>query len=139
MKTYAGDLDPKAAWDMLQNDPDSVLIDVRTDVEWQFVGLADLTALKKPIYAIAWQVYPTMQQNPDFSEQLTKQGIGKDQNLLFLCRSGARSAAAAAHMTANGFGKCWNISGGFEGPLDADKHRGSIEGWKARGLPWRQS
>ena len=139
MKNYAGDLDPIAAWEMLQSDANAVLIDVRTDVEWQFVGLPDLTSLNKPIYAIAWQIYPGMMQNSDFAEQLARNGIKPEQNLLFLCRSGARSAAAAAHMSAQGYKKCWNISGGFEGPLDSKKHRGTAGGWKAEGLPWRQS
>jgi rhodanese-related sulfurtransferase len=58
---------------------------------------------------------------------------------LFLCRSGARSRAAAAALTRIGFEKAFNVAGGFEGDLDGEGHRGAITGWKAAGLPWRQS
>jgi len=63
----------------------------------------------------------------------------KDTPLLFLCRSGVRSAAAARAMTAAGYSTCLNVSDGFEGPMDAQGKRGSQAGWKAAGLPWRQS
>jgi rhodanese-related sulfurtransferase len=55
-----------------------------------------------------------------------------------LCRSGARSRAAAMAMTAKGYNKCYNVAEGFEGNLDAEQHRGRVSGWKAAGLPWKQ-
>jgi rhodanese-related sulfurtransferase len=63
----------------------------------------------------------------------------KEAPLLFLCRSGARSAAAAKAMTAAGYSTCLNVADGFEGPLDAQAKRGTAGGWKAAGLPWRQT
>ena len=76
--------------------------------------------------------------NPNFSAELANRGVTPDQTTLFICRSGNRSAAAAIAMTAKGFTRCYNVAEGFEGPLDADKHRGTLGGWKARGLPWVQ-
>ena len=80
-----------------------------------------------------------MSVNPRFADELRAQGIRPGQALFFLCRSGARSRAAAKAMTAAGFSPCYNVAGGFEGDLDADKHRGRLSGWKAAGLGWIQS
>jgi rhodanese-related sulfurtransferase len=81
--------------------------------------------------------------NPQFADMVAnavrKAGASEDTPLLFLCRSGARSRAAAIAMTRVGFGKSYNIAGGFEGDLDEQRHRGRRNGWKAQGLPWRQS
>jgi len=59
--------------------------------------------------------------------------------LLFLCRSGVRSRAAAIAMTAAGYSRAYNIAQGFEGDPDAERHRGNKNGWKASGLPWKQT
>jgi rhodanese-related sulfurtransferase len=58
--------------------------------------------------------------------------------VLLLCRSGARSRAAAIALTAAGYGPCYNVSEGFEGDRDGAAHRGSVGGWKVAGLPWAQ-
>jgi rhodanese-related sulfurtransferase len=79
-----------------------------------------------------------MARNPDFAAELARAGIGKGQPLYFLCRSGARSRSAAIAMTGLGYGPCSNVAGGFEGNRDSDGHRGTVEGWKAAGCPWRQ-
>lgn len=136
--SYAGDLDPKQAWERLSQDPRAALIDVRTQPEWTFVGLPDLTALDKQPVLVSWQVFPTMAQNAAFAEQIAAHGIGREDTLLFLCRSGARSKAAAQHLTSLGYRTCFNISDGFEGSLNEAKHRGSLAGWKAAHLPWLQ-
>ena len=140
---YAGDLELKAAWDLLASDPKAQLVDVRTVAEWNFVGLADLSPLAREPHRIEWQSYPSMQINPHFAadtaERLQAAGAGPDTPILFLCRSGARSRAAAVAMTRAGFRKAFNIAGGFEGDLDGEGHRGRISGWKATGLPWRQT
>ena len=80
-----------------------------------------------------------MQVNPEFVSALTGALTDKAAPLLFLCRSGVRSAAAAKAMTAAGYATCLNVSDGFEGPLDGDARRGTSRGWKASGLPWRQT
>ncbi|MBR9972132.1 rhodanese-like domain-containing protein [Magnetospirillum sulfuroxidans] len=138
MSSYAGDISPRDTWDKLQSDPEARLIDVRTQAEWQYVGLPDLSALEKQPVLVSWQVFPTMARNEAFAQQLAAQGIDKDTPLLFLCRSGVRSKAAAELMTSLGYSQCWNISDGFEGPLDDSRHRGDQAGWKAQALPWLQ-
>jgi rhodanese-related sulfurtransferase len=135
---YAGDVTPRQAYEAIERDPDAILIDVRTKPEWSFVGVTDLAAAQRQPVLVEWQVYPAMARNPDFGAALEQAGVAKGRALYFLCRSGARSRAAAIAMTAAGFGPCYNIAGGFEGNRDAEGHRGTIEGWKAAGLPWRQ-
>ncbi|MDA0339411.1 MAG: rhodanese-like domain-containing protein, partial [Proteobacteria bacterium] len=82
--------------------------------------------------------FPTGQVNGEFQTQLAESNPEEDAPILFLCRSGARSAAAARLMTQHGHSRCYNISEGFEGDPDASRHRGSVNGWKVRGLPWVQ-
>jgi rhodanese-related sulfurtransferase len=136
---YAGDVAPATAWKILSEQKDAALIDVRTRPEWNFVGLPDLEPLAKKPALVEWQVFPTMQPNPDFVTALSGALTHKDAPLLFLCRSGARSAAAAKAMAAAGYSTCLNVADGFEGPLNAEAKRGSAGGWKAAGLPWRQT
>lgn len=136
---YAGDVLPTEAWSILQSDPSAILIDVRTAPEWSFVGLPDLTSISKSVLPISWQVYPTMNVNQSFADELRAKDVASGQPLYFLCRSGARSRAAAIAMTKAGLGPCYNIVGGFEGDLDPEKHRGKRNGWKASGLAWTQS
>ncbi len=137
---YAGDLDVAEAWSLLKADSQAQLVDVRTAAEWNFVGLPDLSSLGRTVHRIEWQVFPTMERNTGFVAQAsTALGTDKTIPVLFLCRSGARSRAAAMAMTAAGYAKCFNIAGGFEGDLDGGRHRGKTNGWKAAGLPWAQS
>ena len=136
---YAGNVSPETAWKILQDDKEAVLIDVRTRAEWSYVGLPELEAVGRKPALLEWQVFPSMQQNPDFVASLSGAIANKEAPLLFLCRSGVRSAAAAKAMTAAGYSKCLNVSDGFEGPLDSQAKRGAMGGWKAAGLPWRQT
>jgi rhodanese-related sulfurtransferase len=76
---------------------------------------------------------------PALSSELQRNGAEKSSPVLFLCRSGARSRAAAIAMTSAGWSKCYNIMDGFEGALDANRRRGVLAGWRARGLPWTQT
>jgi rhodanese-related sulfurtransferase len=140
---YAGDIGLAEAWDVLSSDAKAQLVDVRTLAEWNFVGLPDMASLGRPVHCIEWQSFPTMQANPDFVSDTSKAvlaaGADRDAPLLFICRSGARSRAAAMAMTGAGFTKALNVAGGFEGDLDGMRHRGQVNGWKAAGLPWKQS
>jgi len=135
---YAGEVTPDEAWTLLCEDPSAVLVDVRTQPEWAFVGLPDLSAAHKQPVLVSWQVFPAMEQNPNFAAELATRGVTPDATVIFMCRSGGRSAAAARAMTAKGFSRCYNMQEGFEGPLDGNRHRGVCGGWKARGLPWVQ-
>ena len=136
---YAGDVTPAAAWKILSEDKTAVLIDVRTRAEWNYVGLPDLEKLAKKPALIEWQAFPSMQPNPEFVAALSAVLPDKAAPLLFICRSGARSAAAAKARTAAGYSTCLNVADGFEGPLDGSAKRGTAGGWKAAGLPWRQT
>jgi rhodanese-related sulfurtransferase len=129
---------PRQVWDALQADPNAQLVDVRTDAEWTYVGLPDLAAAGKQPVLLAWQVFPAMQVNPAFMDQLKQAGFTPEHHIYFLCRSGVRSLAAAAAAQAAGFPHAHNIADGFEGPPDGAGHRGRVAGWKADGLPWRQ-
>ncbi|MEO0412662.1 MAG: rhodanese-like domain-containing protein [Pseudomonadota bacterium] len=135
---YAGDISVQESWDLLKSDPSSVLIDVRTTAEWTFVGVVDLSSLKKRALLIEWQSYPSMAVNTQFVSDVSSQ-VGADQTVLCLCRSGARSAAAAAALTAAGFETAYNIAAGFEGDVGPGGHRASLNGWKSGNLPWRQN
>jgi rhodanese-related sulfurtransferase len=140
---YAGDASPEEAWEVLSSEPGAALIDVRTTAEWTFVGVPDLSGIAAPLVRAEWQTYPSMQVDPEFTsrleEALAAAGSRPDSALFFLCRSGARSAAAARAMTAAGYSRCFNVAGGFEGMRDDAGHRGTVEGWKAANLPWVQA
>jgi rhodanese-related sulfurtransferase len=135
---YAGDLRPLLAYQLLEDDPNAVLIDVRTTPEWQFVGVPSLDALGKTPLFLSWQVYPEMRPNASFVESVTQRGVDPKQPILLLCRSGQRSRAAAIALTAAGYAKAYNVAEGFEGNLDDNGHRGVTSGWKKAGLPWIQ-
>lgn len=136
--TYAGDITPQAAWELLQSNPDAVLVDVRTHAEWQYVGVPDTSAIDRPTRLIEWVSYPDGARNTDFVDELKAAGVDGDRPVVFLCRSGQRSIGAAEAATAAGIGPSYNVLDGFEGATDADGHRGAV-GWRAVGLPWRQS
>lgn len=136
---YAGDLDPGQAHELLGREPAATLVDVRTAAEWAYVGLPDLSGLARDLVRVEWQGFPSGAVNPDFVTQLGVAGVRPDAPVLFLCRSGVRSVAAAEAATAAGYTAAYNVSEGFEGPPDGAGHRGTTAGWKARGLPWRQS
>ena len=140
--TLVGEMSAMDSFALLKMDKDAALIDVRTHAEWSYVGVADLAELgKRPLFH-QWQVFPSMQIDVDFVPRLkaalAAAGAGVDAPLLFLCRSGVRSLAAGQAMAAAGHSRCINVTGGFEGPPDANKHRGQISGWKASVLPWTQ-
>lgn len=129
---------PRDAWTALCGDPRAVLIDVRTDAEWLYVGMPDLSEAGKDPLLIAWQVFPAMQLNTVFLNQMKAAGLTADNKVYFICRSGVRSLAAAEAAQAAGYPNSYNVADGFEGPLDPDGHRGRVAGWKVAGLPWRQ-
>ena len=140
---YAGDILAVDAYALLSTDKSSMLIDVRTQAEWAYVGTPDLTALDKTALFLEWQTYPSMQVDGQFAARLETMlesaGFDRGASLLFLCRSGARSRAAAIAMTNAGWGPCFNVSDGFEGQLDQLSRRRSVNGWKTGGLPWIQT
>jgi rhodanese-related sulfurtransferase len=121
---------------ILRADPNAVLIDVRTTMEFEYVG--------RPVGAlhIPWMEAPEWRVLPEFAERvravLSEHGKAEDTTVLTLCRSGKRSRAAAECLAGAGFTYVYNVSDGFEGDRDGQKHRSSINGWRHQGLPWEQ-
>ncbi len=140
---YAGDMLSTDAYGFLAGEATATLIDVRTQAEWAYVGVPDLSLLGKTALFLEWQSFPSMQVDERFAVRLSSLletvGTTRGAPLVFLCRSGVRSRHAAVVMTNAGWAPCFNISDGFEGPLDARRHRGVVCGWKAAGLPWTQT
>ncbi len=140
--TTVKDLTVQDVWERLKSDPSSVLIDVRTRAEWTFVGLPDLSSLGKRVVTVEWQTYPENSVDPAFTQQLktalSASGADTGTQMFFICRSGVRSRMAAEAMAALSYPNCHNVADGFEGPLDAERHRGRVGGWKAIGLAWAQ-
>ncbi len=131
---YKGDLLPKEVYERMQASDNAVLVDVRTDPEWAFVGIPAVDGLMR----VSWQQYPTIERNADFVTEVERAGVPKDADIFLICRSGQRSAAAATALTQAGFENCYNVAEGFEGDKDVAGHRGSVGGWKHAGLPWIQ-
>jgi len=134
--TYAGDLTPTEAWELLHREPEAALVDVRSEPEWMFVGVPHIADLGRRLVTVSWNHWPGG-RNPTFLEDLAAAGVTGGP-VLFICRSGARSRAAAIAATQAGIAPAYNVSEGFEGDLDEHGHRGG-NGWRSRGLPWRQS
>ena len=132
---YKGDVNPQEAFEQLCSNGNAIMIDVRTRAEWAFVGVPAVERMA----TISWQQYPSMQVNEEFVSAVQEFRIGKNADIYLICRSGSRSAAAASLLTEAGFASCYNVAEGFEGDLDEGRHRGKTNGWKARGLPWKQS
>ena len=127
---YAGAVTPSEAFVLLQNAPGSRLFDVRTRAEWDWVGRVPGAV------ELEWLTYPGNEPNPHFLAQLQRQ-VDPETLVMFLCRSGARSNAAATLATRSGYTNAYNILEGFEGDKDAEGHRGSTGGWRHAGLPWQ--
>jgi rhodanese-related sulfurtransferase len=126
-------LTPQASWELMQQNPTAVLVDVRTQMEHAYVG--------HPIGAvhIPWKEAPGWEINPNFIAEVTNLIPEKERPILLLCRSGQRSLSAAQALEQAGYKHLVNIVDGFEGLLDGNKHRNTIGGWRFCGLPWKQS
>lgn len=129
---YEGALTPREAHELMQLTPRARLIDVRTRAELDWVGRVP-SAIE-----IEWQDWPAKSPNPYFLQTL-RHSVTSESLLLFLCRSGQRSANAARAATEAGFPDCYNILEGFEGNKDANGQRNRVGGWRHAGLPWHQS
>jgi len=129
---YGGALLPQEAFELMQNVPGAKLVDVRTQAEWDYVGRIPGSV------QIQWQTYPGSRPNPNFLNELQSQ-TDKQAIVMFLCRSGARSHAAAAAAAQAGYSQSFNVLEGFEGDKDTSGHRNAVGGWRVAGLPWVQS
>ena len=131
---YKGDITPLEAMERLQTNPNSVLLDVRTLPEWNYVGVPAVDRL----LTVEWQTFPAGAVNPNFVQQVEGAGVPKKAEILAICRSGVRSIAAAEALTAAGFESAYNVLEGFEGDKDGNGQRGNLGGWRFHGLPWQQ-
>ncbi len=139
--TKIKEISPQQAWELLEGDPHAVLLDVRTQMEYDYVG-HPLNALHVP-----WMDAPDWTVDAGFVDKVRaalSKRVGPDKapeamTILSMCRSGKRSLAAAEALASQGFTKLYNIEDGFEGDLDNNKHRNTMNGWRVASLPWEQS
>ncbi|MDP5219860.1 rhodanese-like domain-containing protein [Ruegeria sp. 2205SS24-7] len=142
--TVVDELHPLEVWDALKAIPDAVMVDVRTHPEWHFVGRPDLSSIDRRLLCVEWHIWPRMTQNLGFlSDLLDDLGDEMPARLFFLCRAGPRAISAAdefsRQMQARGVSvHCTNVAFGMEGEMNAQGHRGLVNGWKKAGLPWKQ-
>lgn len=127
---YAGDISAELAHQWMLSGS-AVLVDIRTDAERAWVGFVP------DALGIEWKSWPSMATNPNFDAEL-KAAVPAGAAVMLLCRSGVRSTPAAERAQSLGY-TAYNILEGFEGDPDAQAHRGTLGGWRLRGLPWRQN
>jgi rhodanese-related sulfurtransferase len=138
--TQVKTLTPRQAWEVIQENPRAVLVDVRSNMEFLFVGHP------KGAVHIPWIDEPDWEINPQFVRQVRELMLGgiicdSDEGcapILLICRSGKRSLEAGRLLVESGMRDVFNIAEGFEGELDDEHHRSSIGGWRFEGLPWEQ-
>ena len=130
--SYAGDLTPEQAWQKVSDG--ATLVDVRTEAEWQLIGVPDTSTIDAEPRFVQWNLAGGI-WNSEFLQQL-KDAVPADREIIFLCRSGARSISAAEAATEAGF-TSFNVLEGFEGVPDAYGDR-VVNGWKNRKLPWKK-
>ena len=128
---YAGALLPAEAYVVWQQAPGAKLVDVPTRPEWEYVGRVPNAV------EIEWSSYPGNRPNEHFMTELCAQ-VDSEALVMFICRSGARSHAAATAAAKRGFSASFNVLQGFEGDRDAAGHRSTLGGWRFAGLPWVQ-
>jgi len=128
------------AWDMLQHNAKAILVDIRSSMEYLFVG--------HPVGAVhvAWIDEPEWIVNPDFVTEIRKLMLGgvvcepgeACAPIILICRSGKRSREAALALINAGLENVYHIDEGFEGELNEHHQRSTQGGWRYRGLPWEQ-
>jgi rhodanese-related sulfurtransferase len=127
-------LTPPEAWLLVQSNPDAVFVDVRMEIEYMYVGHPP------GVINLPWYEYPDMTPDPaDFVRQVEREAKGnKSRPVVLICRSAKRMLAAGEVLEQAGFTDVINVLEGFEGDLDDNMHRGTVNGWRQRGLPWEQ-
>jgi rhodanese-related sulfurtransferase len=133
-------LSPQEAWQMLQDNPRTVLIDIRSTMEYLFVGHA------QGAIHIPWIDEPDWTVNPHFATKVREVMLGGaicDEGegcapIILICRSGKRSLEAGKLLIKEKFPLIYHVTEGFEGELDQHHHRSSLGGWRFHGLPWEQ-
>ena len=130
-------LSPRQAYEALQSTPDAVLVDVRMEIETLYVGRP--AGLPRPVLHVSWYEYPSFETDPEaFAKQVADEVGGKQVPVFLICRSGQRTVDACKALEVAGFTDVTNILHGFEGSLDENFHRSTLNGWRFEGLPWEQ-
>lgn len=135
------EVNPVEAFKILEQQPAATLIDVRSTMEYEYVG-HPLHAIHMPLKEPPdWNTCPDFVDNlrASLAEHVAAGFSLEDVPLLMLCRSGARSRQAGEMLINDGFTNVYNVVEGFEGDKDDNGHRNSINGWRFHGLPWEQS
>ena len=135
--SYKRNLLPKMAVERMNENPQAVLIDVRTRAEHKYVGFPDNSIL------IPWFDEPDLESDPDafyeaVIDALSNRSDAMDTELILICRSGFRSNEALKCLQSKGFTSVSHVASGFEGDLDENDHRGNLNGWRNDGMPWSQ-
>ncbi len=133
-------LTAKQAWSMMEEDPRTVLVDIRSSMEYLFVGHP------KGSVHVPWIDEPDWIKNPDFVTDIRKLLLGgaiciEDEGcapIILICRSGKRTLEAGQLLVEAGFNRVFHVTEGFEGDLDDDHHRSATNGWRFQELPWEQ-
>jgi len=125
-------LTPKEAYDFLQANPEAVFIDVRSEMEYMFVGHPRGSIHIPWVDGADWEI------NPMFVSHVRK-ASSVNRPVVLICRSGRRSADAGLALEKAGMQDIYNVAHGFEGDLDEQHHRNSHNGWRFDGLPWAQT
>ena len=116
----------KEVGDYVKDNPKSVLLDVRTEEEWNIDGKPDGEKILLKTHFLTIQ-FADKTFNQNFIEDFKKLNIDKDHEILTMCMGGVRSQSTAELLTKEGY-NCINISDGFLG-------NGENLGWKKSGLP----
>jgi len=134
------EISPRAAWQLLQDNPRAILVDIRSSMEYLFVG--------HPVGAVhvAWIDEPDWDVNPDFVKEIRKlmlggvSGVqaGETAPVVLICRSGKRSKEAGDLLIQEGLVNISHVDEGFEGDRDDNYQRSTLGGWRFHGLPWEQ-
>ncbi len=125
-------LTPIEAHKFLQDNPEAVFIDVRSEMEYMFIGHPE------GCIWIPWVDGPDWDLNPNFVAQV-KKAASVNRPVVLICRSGRRSMDAGLALESAGLADVYNVMHGFEGDLDEHHHRNSCNGWRFDGLPWSQT
>lgn len=140
MNNIVKTITPIDAYELVKNDPRALLVDVRSNMEFLFIG--------HPIDSISipWIDEPDWIINPNFAADIRKLilgGLDHDNSghnvpIVLICRSGKRSLEAGKLLLKEGFHDVYNIENGFEGELNKEHQRSTLAGWRFDNLPWAQ-
>lgn len=137
-------INTQEAFEILNNDKNSLLVDVRSFEEANFSGVVHPSQLDDRVVIVPWKTSETMQANPKFSESLSyfiSKVFARESDktkVIFICRSGEISGSAAENFSSSKY-PCYIVKHGFEGDMNEKRQRGLVNGWKADNLPWIHS